>query len=189
MGYCMDLVGGSFHMKKENFNNALNAIKELVENGQQYSWVNSDTISKANDLFEAVREWGWSVHTDVNGDIDDIDFDAEKMGDDEILFNAIALFVKDDSYINMRGEDGEGWKWYFKDGECHTFDGETKYKTLDDDYDDQEKKIGEEGYLRGCVDKLTEIQEYIKAGNGWSDIEKKIENELLQCEEEINDLK
>ena len=57
-----------------------------------------------------------------NGNIFELNFAGEKLGDDEILFQAIAPFVKKDSYIEMQGECGLIWRW--------SFDGKTmKEKT------------------------------------------------------------
>jgi sugar O-acyltransferase (sialic acid O-acetyltransferase NeuD family) len=42
----------------------------------------------------------------------------EKLGDDFIIFQSIAKFVQDGTYIEMVGEDGDKWRWLFKNGIC-----------------------------------------------------------------------
>ena len=42
-------------------------------------------------------------------------FVGENYGDDKLLFDAIAPYVENDSYIQMHGEDGDLWRWIFKD--------------------------------------------------------------------------
>lgn len=60
----------------------------------------------------------YSFELDPDGNIMDIEFIGEKLYDDFSIFQAIAPYVKDGSYIEMMGEDGEQWRWVFQDGEC-----------------------------------------------------------------------
>lgn len=53
-------------------------------------------------------------------DIVDLEFVGQKMRvpDNDLLFEAIAEFVDDGSYIAMTGEDKKIWRWYFAQGRC-----------------------------------------------------------------------
>ena len=100
----------------------LDAIKSLHgketigdASGRHFSWVNHN-FYESNDLEEIMADWRWEVFFNGNGDINEIEFVGQKIGDDEILFKAIAPFVEDGSYIEMCGEDGLMWRWEFKDG-------------------------------------------------------------------------
>jgi len=50
--------------------------------------------------------------------ITDILFEGEKIGNESSFFKAIAPFVKEGSFIEMVGEDGEKWRWVFENGQC-----------------------------------------------------------------------
>lgn len=49
----------------------------------------------------------------ITGDLTDIHFIGEKLGDEKILFQALAPFVDKGSFIEMEGEDGDLWRWTF----------------------------------------------------------------------------
>jgi len=84
-----------------------------------FSWVDTGVVLKATELSEAMQGWGWPIDEDeTTGDVTDIYFYGEKAGQEELLFKAIAPFVKDGSYIEMVGEDGSIWRWLFKGGKC-----------------------------------------------------------------------
>jgi hypothetical protein len=47
-----------------------------------------------------------------------IHFTLEKLGDDHEILDAIAPAVENASCIEMSGEEGDLWRWVFKDGRC-----------------------------------------------------------------------
>ena len=58
----------------------------------------------------------WDMHVIDEGDVYDIWFTGEKIGEDIDLFlNSIAPYVLDESYISFSGEDGSQWRYLFKD--------------------------------------------------------------------------
>jgi hypothetical protein len=134
MGYYMDQRESIFVIKKENFEAALQAIKDLAKKVQEvggggsyqhgevvsrcYSWVATSEFLNASTVQAAINAWRWSVELDdESGNICDITFEGNKLGDDQYLFDAIAPYVED-GYIEMSGEDCCIWRWAFKDGEC-----------------------------------------------------------------------
>lgn len=151
MGYCMQLKNESFRIKgKENIRKAFEAIKALdgqeAEKGacggiwragvcvsRHYSWVN-ENFSKGHQMLAGImEEWRWipeMKHEDgVEVEVLGISFDGEKLGDDQILFDAIAPFVEPGSFIEMVGEDGCIWRWYFDGKECDEQTAELDYNT------------------------------------------------------------
>ncbi len=131
MGYCMSQRDCNFFIAKENKEKALQAIKDLANIVQEkgggggwvgekkvkwFAWVTTENFVNAKTLEEAMNEWRWEINSDDNGDIVGISFVGEKLGDDMILFNAIAPYIKEGSFIDMSGEDGYMWRWKF-DGE------------------------------------------------------------------------
>lgn len=64
------------------------------------------------------KEWAYDFELDETGNVTGIEFLGEKVGEDYWMFQSIAPYVKDGSFIEMLGEDGEQWRWVFKDGNC-----------------------------------------------------------------------
>ena len=134
MGYCMEQMHSVFFIHKKDFPQVLEAIKALAgsldeeASGGSYfagkrqekwfSWVTTDQFLNATTVYDAIKAWRWEVTISHDGDICDIDFRGEKLGDDKVLFNAIAPWVKDYSYIQMSGEDNSIWHWIFNEGKC-----------------------------------------------------------------------
>jgi hypothetical protein len=133
MGYCMHQHEANFRIPADNKPAALAALHErcnstegmtgahykagqLVE--RYFAWVDMDELRAATTLEAACAACGWSlgVAIDGTGDIVEIYFEWEKIGDEDILFATLAPFVDDGSYIHMIGEDGEHWRWIFKGG-------------------------------------------------------------------------
>ena len=69
-------------------------------------------------LEDALHAWRWVAEFNENGDIWHLYFRGDKSGHDLDFFKVLAPFVRDESYIIMRGEDGEMWRWFFKDKTC-----------------------------------------------------------------------
>jgi len=144
MGYHMYIQDQGFLLKKKNKEKALAAIKELDpdklgrggrwEKGKQverwFSWVDTDEYKNANTLEEALVAWGWRSYVGDgvdDGDIDNLEFENEKSGQDKLLFAAIAPFVEEGSYVAMRGEDDDVWRWFFRDKKCFTQGAEVTF--------------------------------------------------------------
>lgn len=135
MGYGVEPLEVDFSISKDDKPKALAAIMELMSqvnelgrggkydnNGRKVSWfsfVNTEKVLKAKTFEEAMQAWGIPVGLDLDENVMYIDFNIDKLGQEEFLLKAIAPFVNDHSYIVMRGEDNITWKWYFKDGELH----------------------------------------------------------------------
>jgi len=120
MGYCIDQRDASFFISKDNLDSVLSAIHRLghdYTNSHYYSWIDND-YTNYNDLKKVFNCWRWEICDDKEGNIIAIYFNGSKLGDDMVLFRAIAPYVKNDSYIEIMGEDGEFWRWVFKNGTC-----------------------------------------------------------------------
>jgi hypothetical protein len=134
MGYYMEQKSSKFFIAKKDFSKALDAIKLLMtkvnelghggsySNGSKnetwFSWVDTKTVVESNTLSDALEEWRYCVKIDKYGNINNIEFTGEKLGQEKLLFDAIAPFVRKGSYISMIGEDETRWKWIFKNNQC-----------------------------------------------------------------------
>ena len=65
-----------------------------------------------------LREWRWAPELNDDGDIIALYFEGEKLGDDVLLWQAIAPAVADGSFLEMVGEDGCIWRWWFDGTAC-----------------------------------------------------------------------
>lgn len=135
MGYYIKQVRAKFFITKDQKDAALEAIRKLAggetikdASGKHYSWVRTENFVRAESLKEALEMWRWGITLDPNRNVVGISFGGEKAGDDKILFDAIAPFVQDESYIEMSGEDGERWRWLFTGGKCIQQKGRVVYE-------------------------------------------------------------
>lgn len=127
MGYEMMLMESDFRIRKENHNAALRAVKALQgketihigAGAPHFRWVTTEEFVNAKTLEKAFRAWNWSLEIDERGDAILFDFLGRKRGDEIILFNAVAPYVEPNAYIQMVGEDGVIWRWWF-DGSTAT---------------------------------------------------------------------
>ncbi len=148
MGYYFSVLDSNFTIDNSQITNLISAIKELgdpeKESGvvsdcndssknedfmggshyqdglkvsSHYSWVNMNFVN-LNDIKEIFNCWRWHIDFDDDGNICEISFNGEKLGDEEFFFKKIAPFVKDNSYIECLGEDNYMWRWKFVNGVC-----------------------------------------------------------------------
>jgi hypothetical protein len=131
MGYCITLMDSNFRLKASKKKEALAALKKMDPsvNGRgfwdgtkQWSWVDQKHINQAKSLEEALSIWRYCPEVDQEDNIISVDFDGEKIGQEDEMFKVIAPFVEDGSYIEMQGEDGAMWRWVFKNGEMRTIE-------------------------------------------------------------------
>jgi hypothetical protein len=118
MGYCMDQIDSRFYICQLYKDDALAALKNFAKTNDQIIWVNVKKLLAATTLKEALYECRWEVEENDRGDIDSISFHGGKMGNDELLFNSFAKYIRSDSYIEMCGEDRQVWRWVFYRSEC-----------------------------------------------------------------------
>ncbi len=131
MGYYIRSTICQFHIPKENFESALSALRELMDQdegksgrgwsgGQEifprhFAFCNLAVPSQWKTLAQAMEELRWETTEDETG-ITSIRFRREKKGDDHTILHALAPFVQDGSFIAMLGEEGYRWRWTFLNG-------------------------------------------------------------------------
>lgn len=134
MGYCITVTDNQLKIKQENFQKCLEAIKSLhgqetnnYQNKSHFSWVD-EKFYQLNSLDQILNEWRWKPLYDENGNIQQLEFNGEKLGDDEILFKTLAPFIEPDSFINFRGEDNEHWQYAFNGKTIRELKGEVIFQ-------------------------------------------------------------
>ena len=99
---------------------------------KHYSWVDEQGVLDGKTFAEIASGFRWSLEEDEEGNVTDFIFSGEKYGGDELVFlNTIAPYVKEGSFIEFRGEDGEQWKWYFNGNTCEEYFAEIIYSDLE----------------------------------------------------------
>lgn len=116
MGYCMELVDWDFEIKADKIPAAYEAMKKLIAKANKRTYYSPYSVGK--DLFDTIIGWGWEFETDDKDNVNGVMFTGEKLGDDDMLFEALAPFVTKGSYIEMSGEDGGLWRWVFDGKKC-----------------------------------------------------------------------
>lgn len=112
----MSQIDSDFEIKSEYIDKALEAVKRLASSDSVHRWVNNRKILESETLKEAVREWCWELYGDRGNDIIGISFNGEKSDDEEFLFEVLAPYITNGSFIEMSGEEGMIWRWIFRDG-------------------------------------------------------------------------
>ena len=99
MGYCMEMKGSKFFVPTEHTGRVL-----AMTQGKSYNF-----------------------HLDLDGSITELTFKGEKLSDDLEMFQSIAPYVQDGSYIWMIGEDGSQWRWVFQSGVCREVNAKVEW--------------------------------------------------------------
>lgn len=165
MSFSMKQRNAEFYLPKEKFKEACKAIERLFTE-RSLEYVETDNVLRAcrvGDLRRALLYARWSTGQDSHG-LCEIETTATKLGDDELLLSSIAPFVRNDSYIEMEGEDKKIWRWRFRNGECveedaHIFyDSDPLYVVVCDWYRDYEGDV----FVLGVSTDKSEAQRVLK---------------------------
>lgn len=134
MGYFMRTMTSDVRIPAARHADALAAVRALAARltspGSSFSFVDTDAFASAQALSDALRAWRWEPEFDENGGLAALWFVEDKLGDDQLLLNALAPFVEPGSSIVMIGGDDEIWRWRFDGGQVHEEDGRVVF---DDD--------------------------------------------------------
>ena len=151
MGYIITQLDSWFNIEAKHLDELLTEAKLLItpeakeKNGaggstwrgknipveKHYAWVDEFGAVNAKTFKEVAKAFRWQIELDDEGDVYWIEFDGQKYGGDEMVFlNTIAPYVRKDSYIEMEGEEGERWKWYFDGETCVEHFAHINYPTL-----------------------------------------------------------
>lgn len=146
MGYYVDLIDADWIVpENESVFKAmadLNVHDDLKRGGswgpdgmkeKWFSWMPADYDTKYTTVQEILENLGFTVY--VNDEITvehpynrlRIAGYSSKTGQEDLFIEAMAPFVKDGSYMEWRGEDGELWRWEVKDKKLFYSEGKVVY--------------------------------------------------------------
>jgi len=127
MGYSIQLQEAAFRIEAEDTRDALATIKDLMtdlsaerggyrsQGDDHFAYMNGVDPEEWDYLKEAMRDWRFPVELDDDLNVVDIRFVGENVGDEKQMFESIASFVQDGSYIEFVGADGERFRYVFKE--------------------------------------------------------------------------
>lgn len=132
MGYCIYVRNSSFGIDAKHKGVVMERLHSWAIKGERKSWVSNSVMTnrlEKGDIDGMFEELGWPVEFDDDGNIVGIMFERNKAGDEEGWLEAIEKYVTDKSYIEVQGEDGAQWRWYFTEGELKTDDAEIVWES------------------------------------------------------------
>lgn len=120
MGYCVEISESTFNFNIEKVDEIIETIKEFTKNTtDKLRWIDKDDVLQSTNVIEIFSAFRLELVLDSTETKYIIDYmSGEKLGGYELdFYNCIAEFIND-SYIEYLGEDGEKWRYVFKDGKC-----------------------------------------------------------------------
>ena len=106
MGYCIELEKSTISITKENAIKMMDMLVDYIPSHKvDWRWVNEKYVTdlcKEHNFEEVTEELRYPMYEEDG--LYKIDY-----------FSAPYI---NDGYIEMSGEDGERWRWIFKDGKC-----------------------------------------------------------------------
>jgi hypothetical protein len=129
MGTAIFVIKSDVFISKQDFKQVFSIVRSLepsplVRNvPAQFAFVDNEKVSTAKNLYELMFAWRWYVIEDEHGDVCRLEFLGEKSGDEKMLFQAIAPFVRSGSQIIFATDQGHVLRWYFNDSKVFTHEG------------------------------------------------------------------
>lgn len=132
MGYYMEQVDSKFSMTLENEDKAFKALRDHLKDVQaknrSLGWICLSDAIRHKAFHYLMSECRWDTEENVEGEIVDIQFNGEKLSGDELeIFEVIAPYVDEGSFIEMHGENNDMWRWVFEGGKCKEIHPEIKW--------------------------------------------------------------
>ncbi len=118
MGYCISVDCDNFSFDVSKADEVLEAIRGGIANQKitEENWIDFNVLLHSRTVEEAFEELRFETRVE-NGKYY-LEFCGEKFGGyEESLFKCIASYVND-GYLEYLGEDGDRWRYVFKDGDC-----------------------------------------------------------------------
>lgn len=98
-----------------------------------FSWMEYNYPEIYSDMDSILKSLGFEIEYDKDGNLVGLGY-WDKSGNEDYFFSCFAGFVKDGSYINMKGEETEDYyRYIFKDGKMIHQGAEMTIRYLEDD--------------------------------------------------------
>ena len=114
MGYHIDVTFDEFVIPANQVRSALTALSATPQG--PWSWVDRNWKSNivdmtSEELASVLRAWRYESFALRNGDVQVCFFTGSKIGNCQILWEALCPFVDESPEIYYTGEDGEQWAY------------------------------------------------------------------------------
>jgi len=117
------LIESNVKFKKADADVILLILKDFAKNNK-LRWGDEYEILSSNNIEECFKKLRYPLTEKEDYYIID-EFDGEKLGDEERIFNSIYKYIEKGSYFEYAGEDGDRFRLVFGDRKC-----EYKYPKL-----------------------------------------------------------
>lgn len=123
MGVRMKLVEQEFTIRQEYKQEALQDLKKFMEESdhtprdKSFSWLNGVDHTEWNTLEEALQDWRFKPVTDEEGNITELQFIGQKIGDEDQMFEVIKQYVDEESYLQFSYDTGNTETYTFRNGQ------------------------------------------------------------------------
>lgn len=110
MSYNIEQCASVFFISSENVSSAFKDLKSACKERDLF-----DGLKNVHHLDCALGDFGWALEFDDDENVIEIILLNSYYDEDEeeILFTALAPYVKAGSFIEIIGEDHETWRWVF----------------------------------------------------------------------------
>jgi hypothetical protein len=93
-------------------------------------FIAKEDVERLGETLEDEHAWGWQLFRNENGDVVELYFVGEKPNHGDVEFlKSIAPYAKDNSFVELVGEDGLRWRWVIRGKEVWEQLPDIKWKT------------------------------------------------------------
>lgn len=131
MGYCIEQIQCEFNILTKNLDACVKAVISAFRamNVAQIGWVRSDLLYDGMSFGELADAFRFHAQFDNDGNVYDIWFTGEKLGEDlEFFFTHVAPYVEGQAFVSFSGEDGSLWRYFMEDGKMTEQTGTIQYE-------------------------------------------------------------
>lgn len=135
MGYSYCVNDSSFGIEAQHFPDMMDHLlkwhRKLAADNQPLKWMDHDkaiAMLEEGDLIGYFDGWCYAAKIDITtGDVVNLIFEGEKIGQEDNLWDQIAPWVQDGSHLTCQGEDGDMWRWTWREGRLYTVEAQVVY--------------------------------------------------------------
>lgn len=118
--YMMHIMPSKFDIRKEKIVQATEALYQFLKK-------DFPDANEKDDFIALLEKVNWTADYSKGDEITDIWFEGETLENEDELFDIIAPFVEEGSYIEICGADCAQWRWFFDGVKCIQQDAEIRW--------------------------------------------------------------
>lgn len=110
----IEFVEANIVIKKENFNEAFQSLKEALinehskreGNENKLTWIDINKVSKSENLISLLKVAQWNAELDEDENIDTLNSMIMKLGEEKLIFSTLAIYIENGSELMLFAENG-----------------------------------------------------------------------------------